>query len=91
MNDCEPLLCFAQLVNGYGKYGDVFLGISTSGNSKNILYAAIVARAKGMKIIGLTGQKDSRLSAFAEFVLKCLKQKLTWCRSYIYLYIIVCA
>lgn len=31
MNDCEPLLCFAQQVNGYGKTGDVFLGISTSG------------------------------------------------------------
>lgn len=38
MNDCEPLLCFAQQVNGYGKAGDVFLGISTSGNSKNVLY-----------------------------------------------------
>ena len=49
MNDCEPLLCFAQQVNGYGKEGDVFLGISTSGNSKNILYAAVVAKAKGMK------------------------------------------
>ena len=36
MNDCEPLLCFAQQVNGYGKSGDVFLGISTSGNSKNM-------------------------------------------------------
>lgn len=34
MNDCEPLLCFAQQVNGYGKAGDVFLGISTSGNSR---------------------------------------------------------
>lgn len=39
MNDCEPLLCFAQQVNGYGKTGDVFLGISTSGNSKNVLYS----------------------------------------------------
>ena len=51
MNDCEPLLCFAQQVNGYGKEGDVFLGISTSGNSKNILYAAVVAKAKGMKVV----------------------------------------
>lgn len=50
MNDCEPLLCFAQQVNGYGKAGDVFLGISTSGNSKNILYAATTAHAKGMKV-----------------------------------------
>ena len=46
MNDCEPLLCFAQQVNGYGKSGDVFLGISTSGNSKNVLFAATTAHAK---------------------------------------------
>lgn len=66
MNDCEPLLCFAQQVNGYGRVGDVFLGISTSGNSKNILYAATVAKAKGMKVIGLTGAKDSKLSEMAD-------------------------
>ncbi len=70
MNDCEPLLCFAQQVNGYGREGDVFLGISTSGNSKNVLYAATVARAKGMKVIGLTGEKDSKLSAFADVCIK---------------------
>lgn len=51
LNDCEPLLCFAQQVNGYGRKSDVFLGISTSGNSRNILYAATVAKAKGMKVI----------------------------------------
>lgn len=55
MNDCEPLLCFAQQVNGYGKSGDVFLGISTSGNSKNVLYAATTAHAKGMKVICFAG------------------------------------
>ena len=70
MNDCDPLLCFAQQVNGFGKEGDVFLGISTSGNSKNVLYAATVARAKGMKVIGLTGQKDSKLSAYADATIK---------------------
>ena len=69
-NDCEPLLCFAQQVNGYGKTGDVFLGISTSGNSKNVLYAATVARAKGMKVIGLTGQKESKLSEYADVCVK---------------------
>lgn len=66
MNDCEPLLCFAQQVNGFGKKSDVFLGISTSGNSKNILYAATVAKAKGMKVIGLTGEKDSKLSEMSD-------------------------
>ncbi|KAA3841735.1 SIS domain-containing protein [Bacteroides ovatus] len=66
LNDCEPLLCFAQQVNGYGTKSDVFLGISTSGNSRNILYAATVAKAKGMKVIGLTGEKDSKLSEISD-------------------------
>ena len=66
MNDCEPALCFAQQVNGFGNKNDVFVGISTSGNSLNVMYAAVVARAKGMKVIGLTGSKDSKLSEFAD-------------------------
>ncbi len=66
MNDCEPLLAFAQQLNGYGIKGDVFLAISTSGNSPNIIYAAVAARAKGLKVIGLTGEKKSRLSALAD-------------------------
>ena len=70
MNDCEPLLCFAQQVNGYGKLGDVFLGISTSGNSKNVLYAATTAHAKGMKVIGLTGAKDSKLEEMSDVCIK---------------------
>ena len=70
MNDCEPLLCFAQQVNGYGAEGDVFLGISTSGNSKNILYAAVTAHAKGMKVIGLTGAKDSKLDVLSDVCIK---------------------
>lgn len=70
MNDCEPLLCFAQQVNGYGKAGDVFLGISTSGNSKNVLYAATTAHAKGMKVIGLTGAKSSGLEQMSDVCIK---------------------
>ena len=70
MNDCEPLLCFAQQVNGYGKTGDVFLGISTSGNSKNVLYAATTAHAKGMKVIGLTGAKNSKLEQMSDVCIK---------------------
>ena len=68
MNDCEPLLCFAQQVNGFGKENDVFLGISTSGNSKNVLYAAVVA--KGMKVVGLTGAKESKLSGMADVCIR---------------------
>lgn len=71
MNDSgEPALIFAQQVNGYGRKGDVFLGISTSGNSKNILYAAVAAKAKGLKVIGLTGQKESRLATLADVCIR---------------------
>ena len=73
MNDCEPLLCFAQQINGYGRQGDVFLGISTSGNSKNILYAATTAHAKGMKVIGLTGAKDSKLAQMSDVCIRVSK------------------
>ena len=70
MNDCEPLLCFAQQVNGYGNADDVFFGISTSGNSKNILYAAVTAKAKGLKVIGLTGSNHCKVEELADVCVK---------------------
>lgn len=70
MNDCLPQLCFAQQVNGYGKSGDVFFGISTSGNSENVLYAAVTAKAKGMRVVGMTGEKESKLSAIADVCIR---------------------
>ena len=66
MNDAMPELVFAQQVNGYGKVGDVYLGISTSGNSRNVLYAAVTAKAKGLKVIGLTGARENRLMQYAD-------------------------
>ena len=62
-------LIYAQQVYGYGKTGDVFLGISTSGNAKNVLYAAAAARAKGMKVIGLTGKDGGELRNAADAVI----------------------
>lgn len=70
MNDSEPELIFAQQVNGYGKPGDVYLGISTSGNSKNVLYAAVNAKAKGLKVIGLTGSKENKLMKYADVCIR---------------------
>lgn len=72
VNDVENggLLTYAQQVYGYGKAGDVLLGISTSGNSKNVAYAAVVARAKGMKVIGLTGAKGGNLVSAADVTIK---------------------
>lgn len=64
------LFLYAQQLNGYGKEGDVFLGISTSGNSKNILYATVVARAKGIKVVGLTGAKGGELAEVSDVAIK---------------------
>lgn len=66
MNDSSPELIFAQQVNGYGRVGDVFWGISTSGNSSNVCYAAVTAKANGLKVISLTGKKESKLSAMSD-------------------------
>lgn len=70
MNDAEPELVFAQQVNGYGKPGDVYLGISTSGNSKNVLYAAVTAKSRGLKVVGLTGSKESKLMKYADVCIR---------------------
>ena len=70
MNDANADLIFAQQVNGYGKPNDVFLGISTSGNSRNVLYAAITAKSKGLSVIGLTGEAESRLSEIADVCIR---------------------
>lgn len=61
---------FAQQVYGYGNKGDVFLGISTSGNSKNVVNAAIVSKAKGLKVISLTGSNESKLSKISDVTIK---------------------
>lgn len=70
MNDAVPVLIFAQQVNGLGTSGDVFLGISTSGNSKNVLYAAVTAKSKGLKVIGLTGEKENQLMKFSDVCIR---------------------
>ncbi|WP_058301356.1 D-sedoheptulose-7-phosphate isomerase [Gorillibacterium timonense] len=70
INDVDGLGVFAQQLFGYGKYGDVFLGISTSGNSKNIMNATVVARAAGIKVIGLTGAKGGELANVADVAVK---------------------
>ena len=61
MNDCNEKLLYAQGVNALGDAGDVLIRISTSGNSKNVNFAALLARVKGMKVIALTGESDGKL------------------------------
>lgn len=66
LNDVNGEMIYAQQVWGYGQAGDVLLGISTSGNARNIEYACITAKAKGMKVLGLMGKDGGRLKNVAD-------------------------
>lgn len=70
INDVDGYGVYAQQMLGFGKPGDVFLAISTSGNSKNVMNATVVARAMGVKIIGLTGAKGGELASVADVSVK---------------------
>jgi len=65
-NDNTPALVFAQQVNAYGQAGDVLVVFSTSGNSKNCIYATICAKAKGLKVITLTGGTGGKLAPMSD-------------------------
>lgn len=69
-NDVDPELVYAQCVLGLGRCGDVLIAISTSGNSKNAVNAALVAKALGLRVIALTGERESRLSKIADVAIK---------------------
>ena len=69
-NDVGAEYAFAQQVMAYGTESDVLLGISTSGNSKNILYAGSAARAKRMKTIGITGNSGGNMAMEFDIVLR---------------------
>ena len=70
INDVDGLGVFAQQLYGFGRPGDVFLGISTSGNSKNVMSATVVARALNIKVIGLTGANGGELASVADVAIK---------------------
>jgi len=70
LNDNDPALAYAQTAWACAKPGDVFIGISTSGNAKNVLAAARAAKVRGAKVIAMTGAKDSRLSEIADCALQ---------------------
>lgn len=70
INDVDGLGVFAQQLLGFGRLGDVLLCISTSGNSENIMFATVVARALGIKVIGLTGAKGGELASVSDVAVK---------------------
>jgi D-sedoheptulose 7-phosphate isomerase len=69
-NDYGYDAVFSRFIEGLGNEGDVLLGISTSGNSANVIKAAEVARAKGMKIVALTGRTGGKLASLCDVELR---------------------
>ncbi|MBQ8742914.1 MAG: SIS domain-containing protein [Clostridia bacterium] len=91
-NDVDPELVYAQSVFALGKREDLFLGISTSGNSKNVVLAAATAKALGLKTIAFTGEKDSKLSAICDITVKVPSSETFEVQQYhLPLYHAVCA
>lgn len=70
INDVDGSGVFAQQLYGFGRAGDVFWGISTSGNAQNVISATVVARALGLKIIGLTGKDGGELAQVADVAIR---------------------
>lgn len=69
-NDVEPDYIFAQLVLALGRAGDVLVGLSTSGNSRNVCHAAEVARARNLPVIALTGAAGGRIKDLADVCIR---------------------
>ncbi len=69
VNDVEPSMMYAQTLYAMGKAGDCLIAISTSGNSKNVVNAAKIAKAMGVKVISLTGNRPCKLDDLADIAI----------------------
>ncbi|HEX3018053.1 MAG TPA: SIS domain-containing protein [Caproicibacter sp.] len=76
-NDVDAAVGFAQMLYGYGNKGDVFIGITTSGNSRNILYALMTAKAKGIHSVALTGQTGGKARELCDVAI-CVPSESTF-------------
>jgi len=70
INDVDPEMMYAQLVYGYAKENDLVIGLSTSGNSKNVVNAIEVAKCLGVKTLSLTGSKESKMSELSDVTIR---------------------
>ena len=70
INDVDPEMMYAQLVYGYAGENDLLIGLSTSGNSKNVVNAARIAKAVGAKVLAMTGARESKLSELCDVTVK---------------------
>jgi D-sedoheptulose 7-phosphate isomerase len=67
-NDYSYDVVYSRLVKGIGNKGDVLVGLSTSGNSKNIVQAFLTAKEKGMTTVGLTGMSGGKMKECSDYL-----------------------
>jgi D-sedoheptulose 7-phosphate isomerase len=77
-NDINADVIFAQQVTGLGNKGDILIGLSTSGNSKNVIDAFIVAKAKGLITIGLTGETGGKMKDFCDVLINVPEKRTAY-------------
>lgn len=74
-NDYNHDYIFSRQVEAYGNTGDIFVAISTSGNSKNIIKAIEIAKQKGLYVVGLTGVTQSQMDSLCDSIIKVPSNK----------------
>ena len=77
-NDISGEVIYAQQVVGWGNKGDVLIGLSTSGNSQNVIDAMIVARAKGLKTIGMTGETGGKMREWSDVLINVPEKRTAY-------------
>lgn len=91
-NDVDPQLVYAQQVMGYSQKGDILIGISTSGNAKNIVNAFMTAKTVGITCIGLTGKNGGKLSQIGDRCIIVPEQETYRIQEYhVLIYHLICA
>lgn len=91
-NDVDPELVYAQQVYAYGQPGDILLGISTSGNAKNVTAAMMVAKAKGLHTMALAGRDGGKIGQLAEVAVIAPEQETYLIQEYhLAIYHLLCA
>jgi phosphoheptose isomerase len=74
-NDTDPEMIFAQQVIGFGNEGDVLIGLSTSGNSTNVIDACITAKALNLSVIGITGKTGGKMKQYCDVLINVPEER----------------
>lgn len=81
-NDIDAEVIFAQQVTGYGNAGDILIGMSTSGNSQNVIDAILMARAKNMITIGFTGESGGRMKELCDILINVPEKRTAYVQEF---------